>query len=197
MSERPLPLFFCVALRDLHAWFNDESVPYVLIGGIACSLLGRPRTTKDIDVLTVLDEARWEDFVKSGRAHGFETRLSDAVAFAHESQVLLMHHRESALDVDIIIAGLPFENDMVQHGTSRAILDTALFFPSYEDLIVMKAVAARPRDIEDIRGLLSVHPDVDWAKIIGWVKDFSEALDASDILRTIETLRRERDISFS
>jgi hypothetical protein len=44
------------ALRDLVAWFQDAPTPGMVIGGVAASLLGRPRVTRDIDALVLLDE---------------------------------------------------------------------------------------------------------------------------------------------
>ena len=44
-----------VVLRDLVAWLDAEKVPGVVIGGLAASLLGRPRLTRDVDALVLAD----------------------------------------------------------------------------------------------------------------------------------------------
>lgn len=36
-------------LRDLVAWLEYGKVPGVVIGGLAASLLGRPRLTRDVE----------------------------------------------------------------------------------------------------------------------------------------------------
>ena len=56
-------------LKDLLLWFQDSPGEFLIIGGIAVSLLARPRTTQDIDVLSMLDESQWECFLKTGRRH--------------------------------------------------------------------------------------------------------------------------------
>jgi hypothetical protein len=33
------------------AWLEQENIPAVIVGGIAASVLGRPRLTRDIDAL--------------------------------------------------------------------------------------------------------------------------------------------------
>jgi hypothetical protein len=37
------------ALEDLVGWFKGREVPGVVIGGVAASVLGRPRMTRDVD----------------------------------------------------------------------------------------------------------------------------------------------------
>ena len=60
------------ALRDLVAWLQNEHVPCVIIGGVAASILGRPRMTHDIDALVLLDEGYWEKFLIDGKDRGKE-----------------------------------------------------------------------------------------------------------------------------
>jgi len=42
--------------------------------------------------------------------------------------------------------------------------------PTPEDLIILKAVAHRPKDMEDIRILADKYPNLDTARIEQWVK---------------------------
>jgi hypothetical protein len=53
-------------LRDLTAWLKAGQVPGVVIGGLAASLLGRPRLTRDVDALVLLEESRRADFLHLG-----------------------------------------------------------------------------------------------------------------------------------
>ena len=43
------------ALLDLIKWLQERNVRGIIIGGVAASLLGRPRVTRDIDALVLLD----------------------------------------------------------------------------------------------------------------------------------------------
>jgi hypothetical protein len=60
-----------VVLRNLVAWFKAGKVPGVVIGGLAASLLGRPRLTRDVDALVLVDEGLWADFLTVGARYGF------------------------------------------------------------------------------------------------------------------------------
>jgi hypothetical protein len=42
-------------LRDLVAWMKDQNIPGAVIGGVAAGLLGRPRVTRDVDAVLLLD----------------------------------------------------------------------------------------------------------------------------------------------
>ena len=77
-------------LADLIAWLKAEEVAGVVIGGLAASLLGRPRLTRDVDVLVVVDEGRWAGFLATGAKYGFVPRQRDTLAFAQQSRVLLV-----------------------------------------------------------------------------------------------------------
>ena len=76
---------------------QDAHVPGTVIGGVVASLLGRPRVTRDIDAMVLLDESEWEVFLAKGSTFGFIPRLSDPLPFAHRARVLLMRQAESIL----------------------------------------------------------------------------------------------------
>lgn len=50
MSD-PVPQLFLEALSDLTRSLEAAHVPAMVVGGVAASILGRPRTTRDIDAL--------------------------------------------------------------------------------------------------------------------------------------------------
>jgi predicted nucleotidyltransferase len=60
-----------------------------------------------------------------------------------------------------------------------------LRLPTPEDLIVMKAVAHRPKDLEDIQAIAASHPNLDKARIRFWVEQFGDALDLPDLWKII------------
>ena len=52
MSNKENPLVpLEAALRDLVAWWQDQEISGVVIGGVAVSILGRPRLTLDVDAV--------------------------------------------------------------------------------------------------------------------------------------------------
>jgi len=56
-----------------------------------------------------------------------------------------------------------------------------LRLPTPEDLIIMKAVAHRPKDLADIQAIAANYPDLDKERIRFWVVQFGEALDLPEL----------------
>jgi hypothetical protein len=131
-------------LADLIAWLKAEEVAGVVIGGLAASLLGRPRLTRDVDVLVVVDEGRWAGFLATGAKYGFVPRQRDTLAFAQQSRVLLVRHEPSGLDANVVFGSLPCERETVARAVWIDVGGILVPLPRPEDLIILKAVAHRP-----------------------------------------------------
>src|SRR5437867_2972300 len=185
-DETLVPLL--AALHDLVAWLQDAHVPGTVIGGVAASLLGRPRVTRDIDALVLLDESEWEAFLGKGVALGFAPRLSDALTFARQARVLLVRHEASGIDIDIAFGALPFEEEAVARTVWRDLGGIQVPLPLPEDLLIMKAIAHRPRDMADIEAILDAQPKLDLRRVRRWVREFTTALGTPELLQDLNTL---------
>jgi predicted nucleotidyltransferase len=182
-------------LSDLLAWLTETRVPGIIIGGVAASLLGRPRLTRDVDVLVMLDAEKWEAFLTQGRKFGFVARGEDALAFARKHRVLLVRHVPSHLDADLSFAALPFEEEAIARPVRMDLGGLRLPLPTPEDLLIMKAVAHRPRDLLDVEAILEAHPRLDRRRVRSWVKQFAEALEAPEILAGLNDIFRRATTS--
>ena len=192
MARKSLGLTPEATLGPLIDWLEAENISSLIIGGIAASLLGRPRFTHDVDVLVSLEEAQWETFIKAGVRFGFVPRIDNPVAFAHRSRVFLVHHRPTGVDVDIAVAGLPFEEESIEQATWRKVGKLSLPLPTPENLIIMKAIAHRPQDMMDIKALVEANPKLNVRRIRRYVQEFSAALDMPDISTDLDKLLRGR-----
>lgn len=63
-----------------------------------------------------------------------------------------------------------------------------LRLPTPEDLIIMKAVARRPKDLADIQAIAASHPNLDRKRIRLWVEQFGVALDMPELWEMISLL---------
>ena len=180
------------ALKALSAWLRAGKVAGAVIGGVAASVLGRPRMTKDVDVLVRLEEPRWESFLREGERWGFVPRLSGAVEFARKSRVLLVRHRPSGVDLDLTLATLPIEDEFLARAKPAEIRGARILLPTPEDLIVMKAIAHRPRDAADIEAIRDAHPRLDLRRIRRLVRSVATALEQPELLDDLEALLKHR-----
>jgi hypothetical protein len=176
------------AIRSLCNLFKASDVPGMIIGGVAASIHGQARATEDVDAAVLLDERRLNHFVRLAAAEGLRPRISDAIVFAQQNAVLLLEHSESGVSVDIALGRLPFERYAVEHATSIKIDDLVVPVVAPEDLIVMKAIAHRPQDLQDIRVIVTSNPKLDVMRIRREVRGMASALDMPELWTDIAGL---------
>jgi len=191
VAER-VPASLESALADLMGWLDAAHIPSMIIGGVAASVLGRPRLTRDVDALAVLPEADWAEAIRLAPQFNILSRIDNALQFAKRSRVLLMRHTTSGIDVDLTFGELPFERAAVANCENHDVGGIRVRLPRVEDLLVMKAIARRPKDVEDLQGLLAAHPDADVASARRWVREFATAMSTPDMLQEFEALLSER-----
>jgi hypothetical protein len=175
-------------LRDLKRWLKSRGVDGVVIGGIAAGLLGTPRATHDVDVLVVIDDDTWSEFLAAAMVFGFEPRIPDPLQFARTHRVLLMVHQPSQWEVDVTFGSLEFERELIARSTTVKVGNVRVPVPTPEDLIILKAIPRRPNDLADIAELLHHHPRLDVARIRRVAADFSAFLECPEILDDVERL---------
>lgn len=180
------------ALTDLMRWITEERIPGVVIGGVASSILGRPRMTRDVDALVLGDEIGWGAVIDSVQRYGIELRSADAIDFARRTRVLLLRHVESGVDVDVSLGGLPFEREVVERASIVQVGAIRVRVPAVEDLIIMKALARRPRDWSDIEGLIDAAASIDLDRVRLWLREFASVLDMPEIQEDFELMLRKR-----
>jgi hypothetical protein len=185
-EETTAPMFEpLAALQQVLAHFDNRGL---VIGGIAASLLGKPRLTADVDAMLLLSVDDLPDLIEIATQVGLEPRLSDAEAFARRHRVLLLRHQESGINVDISLGILPFEVEAVERGIVQQIGSVSIRLPTPEDLIIFKAVAHRPKDLLDIQAIIETHPSLDKERIRYWVGEFAQALEMPELWDDVATL---------
>lgn len=165
-----------------------------IIGGIAVSILSKARHTEDLDAMFLLSTQDIGRFLESARSEGIEPRIEHAADFALRSRVLLLRHALTGTNIDISLGILPFEQELVERSTVHQVDEKLqLRLPTPEDLVIMKAVAHRPRDLEDIRALGEKYPNLDKTRIEQWLKAFGEALEMPDLWPKIEAILEDNE----
>lgn len=171
------------ALQNILSEFDNQGV---IIGGIAASLLGTPRYTVDLDAVLLLSIADIPKLLEVASVQGIEPRISDAEVFARKNRVLLLRHIASGTDIDISLGILPFEIELVERSKVVEFGSIKLRLPTPEDLIILKSVAHRPKDLADIQAIATKNLNLDKERIRYWVEQFGEALDLPDLWVDIE-----------
>lgn len=179
------------AAHQLQTLCTAQGWRFCLIGGLALQRWGEPRETIDVD-LTLLTGFGGEDhFIQTLLRH-FEARIERAAEFARNHRVLLLS-ASSGVGLDIALAGLPFEETAVARSTLFAFPNqTLLRTCSAEDLVVMKAFAARAKDWIDVEGILIRQTGkLDWSYVRQQLAPLVELKEAPQILNELEQRRLE------
>lgn len=170
------------ALQRLFLKFGNRGV---IIGGIAVGFLGRPRLTEDVDAMFLLSTQDIPKFLEAAQNEKIEPRIPKADEFARKNRVLLLRYTPTETNIDISLGILPFEEEAVERGIIRSTSTFSVRLPSPEDLIIMKAVAHRPKDLEDIRTVVDKNPGLDISRIEKWVREFAAALEMPSLWEDI------------
>jgi hypothetical protein len=191
MSER-IPATLLAALADVMKWLDASQIPSMVIGGVAASMLGRARLTQDVDALVLIPEIEWANAISTAADHGIVPRIDGPLQFARRSRMLLLTHTASQIDIDIALGALSFEQQALERAQVHDTHGIRLRLPSVEDLLIMKAFAHRPKDMEDIKGLLDAHPEADLTIVRRWVNEFATAMSMPDLVNDFEKIVARR-----
>ena len=167
-----------IAVQKILTHFEDKGV---IFGGVAASLLGKPRLTADVDAVIILSIEDLPQLIEIAQQFGLFSRIKDAEEFARRHHVLLLRHQESGINVDISLGMLPFELEAVERGISYPVGEFVIRLTTPEDLIIFKAVAHRPKDLIDIQAIIESHPNLDKKRIQNWVREFARVLEMPEI----------------
>ena len=182
------------ALLDIASFLVERRVPYVVIGGFANLYWGRPRLTEDLDLKISLPEENWPAFVSDVRMH-FRFMSRDPEAMLRELRVLPILTR-AGVRVDLIVAGLPYEEQAIGRAVSVPIGGVAVALCSAEDLILHKIISDRARDREDVAGVIVRQgKSLDRSYLDSKVRELANGLERPDVVEYYEECLRKAESS--
>lgn len=163
---------------SIYEFLHNLNLPYMIIGGLAGSVLGEPRTTLDIDMLLFTKPDNLPEFLARAKRFGFKFENSLALKNAKEKLCFQMEY--GTVTVDCLLAETLFESEALFRKIQIKIGKFKIYFPSPEDFILMKLLVGREKDILDVKNVILRHKnDLD----VPYMKDWAEKLQklAKDI----------------
>jgi hypothetical protein len=174
------------ALRALASALRAARSRWMVIGGIAVIARGVRRMTTDIDVVVRGDSVELSKLLRVLAKHAVEPRIDDAEAFAEKNLVLLLRHTPSGVDLDLSLGWTDFERAAIASSTKAAFGRASYPMARAEDLVVFKALAARPKDIEDAAALILMHAAMDLDGVRRRVTELAELADEPALVDGLE-----------
>jgi len=148
---------------------------YMLIGGQAVLLHGRPRSTEDIDITVAADTSRLGDVVEVCTQLKLAILTDDVESFVQQSLVLPAVDETTGIRVDFIFSSTRFEREAIERSEVVELNGEMILFASAEDLIILKLIAGRAIDLEDAASVVRRKASsLDWAHIDEWILRFSK-----------------------
>ncbi|GFP43579.1 nucleotidyl transferase AbiEii/AbiGii toxin family protein [Candidatus Hakubella thermalkaliphila] len=144
------------ALKEVVHFLSEAGIPHMVIGGQAVLQYGEPRFTQDIDITIGLIPEELRKALEAFPQEIFRLLPEDVEGFVQNTWVLPIEHRETGVRVDLIFSMTPFEREAIKSAREILIDNMPIHYISPEDLIVQKIVSGRPRDLEDVRGMLEI-----------------------------------------
>lgn len=181
------------ALAALAAALPGLCDGWYLFGAQAVQVWGLPRLSVDVDVTVRLGSGDALSLVDGLRGAGFDLRVPDAEDFVRRTRVLPFVHRPTRVPVDVVLAGPGPEEEFLSRARLVRIADADVPVISPEDLVVTKILAGRPKDLEDVRGILRCQERLDEARIRDLLSLLEEALGQSDLLPAFGDQKRAVD----
>ncbi|MBX3269072.1 MAG: nucleotidyltransferase [Sandaracinaceae bacterium] len=134
--------------RDLLEAFARESVEAVLVGGYAVAFHGRPRATKDIDLVLAGDPENLARAARALAAFGAPANVIGAIRTLAEGEVVYLGQPPLRIDLLRTIAGVS-EAELFDRAISTSLDGQPLRVIALEHLIANKRAVARPQDLID------------------------------------------------
>jgi len=168
-------------------FLNTHSLNYLVIGGIAVSVIGNPRETKDIDFCIFIKKSDIKKFLERANKSGFEFDIKKMLQQAKETGCF--HIMDGSVRIDFLIASHELEKTAFNRKTSIEMHGVKAFYPTPEDLILLKIVPGRLRDLADAEDIAIRHSGkLDEKYLLNWAQKLSDESEDMRIYRKVKRL---------
>ncbi len=168
------------ALVGIASLLETNRIPYMVIGGLANAVWGEPRATLDINVTVWVEDPAIAALIEE-LEDGFRVLAGDPVAFVRETRALPLESGRG-VRIDVVFGVLPLERDAVERAVQIPVAGAHVRFCTAEDLILMKLVSSRARDLADAEGVaMRRMGDLDLAYLEPKVRELSALLGRPEI----------------
>jgi hypothetical protein len=158
--------------------FDRAGLAYALIGGHAVNVWVEPRFTADVALTVAADAAALARARKLLEATGYAIAFEEGAGLPSGPDFLRFCRGPDDPPIELQAAKTRLQHDLIARA-ERSEEGVAIATP--EDLILLKLIAHRPKDLADLAGLLAL-PGIDWSYIEEGAREW-EVLDRLERLR--------------
>ena len=170
------------------------ALPYALGGALGMGFAGVMRATRDIDVLVSLPALRSQELADALNQAGFIIRDRENEIPVDVSRIT-REAREAGhfriwrgnVRVELFVPKVPLQDSILSRRIRVDLGEFSLWTTTPEDLILLKMIFHRPKDIEDVRRLLAVNrDDLDVTYIRNWIDRTLETGPGKELIQMMQ-----------
>lgn len=171
-------------LLDAVDLLQSRKFPHALVGGLAASIRGRTRVTEDVDFVVTCAVEEAIKLAQSLEGTAFAPLFPEFEPVIRRSFILPLRHRDSGVPVDLAIGVSGLEQQVVSRATHVTIGDRQFAVATAEDLLIMKVLAGRPQDDQDVKGIVKLGGDsLDWDYCLRVAEQLEQAVGIDLVAR--------------
>lgn len=176
-----------MVIEELLKVLKKHRVSLVLMGGIATSVLSKPRATFDIDGIIAATEEKLKALLPELRKKGFKFDQRQPLKKIQGLPFLTLYFSRHKTYVDLFVALTEFQKGIIRRAKIVKYNKINLKIISPEDLILIKLQSGREKDMEDARDILTENKDkLDYRYLKKWSEKLAVAIFLKDELRSLE-----------
>lgn len=178
------------SLAQLQSALDQAEIGSALIGGVAVAVWGEPRLTRDVDVKVAISREEASRLL-SLLSSDYESAYGKPEEVAHQMGMIFLRDALGTR-IDLLLADMPFDRMAIQRARNVTVApEVVARLCTPEDLIIYKMLSTRPRDLEDVKGIVRRQGvALDRPYLLKWLRDFEMALDDSTLVATFQRLDR-------
>jgi len=164
-----------LALWEIIDSLDAQRVDYVVMGGLAVRALAIPRPTNDVDLTILCSREKLSGLLSNWQSKSIQvpeiylTGWLDRVADMPLVKLKTQISPEHSVDLDIFLCETEFQRSLISRRIQAEIDDQrSIWIVSPEDLVLLKLIANRPRDLIDVADVLFVQGQLDEAYMKHW-----------------------------
>lgn len=166
------------ALLDFVGIFDELKLHYAIMGGLAIRAHSIPRATWDVDLIIAIERENLPELFAAVEERGYTVpeiyrggwvdRVADMPIVKFR-----VYLEDGGVDVDVFLAEEAFQHELLRRSRPTDTDVGRLSVATPEDLVLLKLMAARPRDLIDVADLFFIQGPMDvvymrrWARRLG------------------------------
>ncbi|MBI5210380.1 MAG: hypothetical protein HY927_10450 [Elusimicrobia bacterium] len=179
------------AARRLIGVFDKMQVPYAIGGAVAMAFAGFVRATRDVDVLALVPALRFQELADQLAEAGFVMRDEGEKTIPPDAARMAAASREfgyfrvwqGETKADVFLPKVPLQDSVLRRRVRVDLADFPMWVTTTEDLVLLKMVFHRPKDLEDVRHLLAANKEeIDVSYLKEWAAKTLEGPVAQELL---------------